>query len=714
MAIYTSPSEAERNYEAATGLAFFGIFVGGVIGFLISLAVIDVILYIANYQPIDWFRYVGAGGGNADKLINFIKTKGIYETTFSTIIEYFSIFFAVIFAPLFFWLGAQKQSAEKIVKGVQAISDPIEARKSATKLMKKACEKAKPGVFIYPPSKKNPDGIRIPMGSESLHFFYSGKTGAGKTVSLQWVLRSAVQRPGDLVALYDFKGDFTEMFSDKIADGTAVLLAPWDTRSMRWDINADMHRVTDAGQIAASLIPSDPNAESFWTDSSRDIMTAVLTALRYEVPGGWSFKHLSWLFSNSEALSLAICKYRPNAAIHIKGDSDQSQGVLSSIRTAGSNYDILAKMWGDENDNRGFSLTKWANREAHKKVKMVIISGNPNYDKIYNNCISSMFSTLLQEISGMKESRNRRIWCFLDELGQLGDAKIESLHKALTVGRSKGLRCVIGIQDVGALQTMYGDKLTETISGQAGTFFGGLQSGENAKWSSAQFGTQTVERYSQTLQPGNNQSIISGQSASSTWQKNEQPAVSDGEFNALPASETNGGPTLWAKIAGVNNKAFCLHFPYIATPKTGPAVIERTDYDDLPLAPPDAEYTEPESATTEQDQGQKLTNENHTNTTDESMKNIKDDSMNVATDEQQSFINDAQNSDTLAVNNTEEQQGTDENDLASEAMSEALAGIDTLHDAVEIMDTIFDDKSVESHTVTTASSGGGKRKKRTK
>jgi len=704
MARYDSPSEEVRDYSLAAQAGAFGLFAGAIIGIIISMLLIALYLKLAYSFTLPIFT-----PALMPKNIHFLQTHVMYNILFSTYIKYTTIFFAVVTCVLAGYFGSKKKSSERVTKGRKAIANTDEAYKLAEKTTRKMWDKKNGtrGICIYPAHNGKP-AIFLPLRSETLHFFYSGMTGAGKTQAIQWLLRHSIQRKGDKVVAYDFKGDLTEMYADMIEAGTAILLAPWDTRSMRWNIQDDMTRITDAGQISASLIPKDPKAEEFWSKSSRDIMTAVLTALKYEAPEGWTFKHLSWLFSNIESLSLAIGKYRPNAAIHIKGDSDQSQGVLSSIRAAGENYDILAKMWGDESDGKGFSFVPWLHGKSHKKVKLVIISGNSNYSEIYNGVIASMLSVAMHEVAGMPESDDRRIWCFLDELGQLGGesgggAKITFLPQALTVGRSKGLRIVMGIQDIGAIQVAYGEKLAETIAGQAGTFFCGLQSGENAKWSSNVFGSQTVERYSQTIQPNNsnNQSVIAGDSASSTWQKNEQPCVTDGELAALTASESNNGPTLFCKIAGINDKIFKLHFPYIATPKTGPAVIERTDFDDLPILPPDHDYVDDSGdmdnilSKSQQQQEQ----ESHTQKHEDAHSEEHTEPELIQQQQQESG----------------QQEHSEEGELGQEVGGEALdaMGGGNIMQLGEFADLIFSNESTQNNIVTSGG-GGGKKKKRRK
>jgi type IV secretory pathway TraG/TraD family ATPase VirD4 len=98
---------------------------------------------------------------------------------------------------------------------------------------------------------------------------------------------------------------------------------------------------------------------------------------------------------------------------------------------------------------------------------------------------------IVNEILSLEDDPNRRIWLFLDELATLG--KIDALLQAFSLGRSKGLCVVAGIQDMGKIEHHYNPMLAKSISNTFGTkIFLRCSDVETSQWASKVLGDQDI------------------------------------------------------------------------------------------------------------------------------------------------------------------------------------------------------------------------------
>lgn len=441
------------------------------------------------------------------------------------------------------WKEANKssQSAERVISGSVFTDDPKEALKALQRGCRVAIKNKKnpdvPGVVIHPGAESIPP-IRIPMRHETTHFFIGGAAGAGKTQMMQNLIRSADQR-GDRLFVYDFKSDdFTSWFRSRYGrDGDAVLLSPWDENTWIWDIAADVEYLSDTTVLASSLLPKPSNAsDDYWNSASRDIMDVVITYLRAEFGKDWGFIELAAMFNDIDLVRYAAQEVDPGALAHVTGESPQTQGVIGAIRDAGKWLGKMAALWIPRK-NRMFSIQDYVYGRTDRRV--VVLGANQRFEFFHPvvACITSIYLALK---TGAEKETGGRQWGFLDELGTL--PKIENLTVAMTNARSKGLRIVIGIQDLGVLQKVYGREIAATIFNQCSTrVVGGARESEGLEFFSKAFGQQVVERPNITIQPrsgGASDSIIdmwdgSNLPASSGWQRDQREVIHTGIIEGL-------------------------------------------------------------------------------------------------------------------------------------------------------------------------------------
>lgn len=120
------------------------------------------------------------------------------------------------------------------------------------------------GSYLLPPARleklmrKNGEKLDLPFGEvkqphrlETMHTFFTGTTGAGKTVFLSHVFERIIQR-GDRAIIHDCKGDFIPRFYRPDQD---FIFNPLDARCVGWNIFNELKTPMDIDAIGISLIP---------------------------------------------------------------------------------------------------------------------------------------------------------------------------------------------------------------------------------------------------------------------------------------------------------------------------------------------------------------------------------------------------------------------------------------------------------------------------
>lgn len=603
---YLPPTAQKNNIGEAVGEAFIGGFFGLIFGLVLMFSA--VILYgiahadfatskiwvmalfqgffVEKIQSVFFLAHVFSNNSGAlgalESWQNFKQFGGwIYY------LAYFLLVAPAISLSIFFGHKKIKAGGEEGVgageihlSGLKFIEKPRQALKVLSRSCVQACKKSKPGVCIHP---NNGKPISITERSESAHFFYIGKSGSGKTQSMQHVLRSAINRD-DKIMIYDFKSDdFSGWFADRYRKD-AVLLAPWDQRTAIWDIAADIEYLSDTTLLSKSLLPSsDGGGDEYWSLASRDILTAVLKYLRKEFGTNWGFAQLSMLFSDLELLKIAVRSVDSGCAdAHLGGDdgeqSSQTQGVQGSLRKCGEWMTQIAALWPrtPETKNRMFSIRKYVHGTGRgKNQKIVVLGGNERFT-FFSPILASIASLYIAYKISAKAGAGGRQWLFLDELGTL--PKLENLVIGMTNARSKGLRFVLGIQDLGVLKNVYGENLTATIVNNPGTIVAGAATDPSTQdLFSKIFGTKIVERNQATLQAnqggGSSGALgaISGDgiNASYSWQKSEESVVHAGIIAHLQPLN------LLIKTPDMADHVCVIKWDYEALPNSGEPILLR-------------------------------------------------------------------------------------------------------------------------------------------
>ncbi len=298
--------------------------------------------------------------------------------------------------------------------------------------------------------------IRMPISAEPKHCFLVGRPGAGKTVAISAVINCLRRRDAKAI-IYDFKGDFVSKFFDPQKD---ILFNPLDQRCQGWNVFNELSTFMDIDAVAHSLIPPANNADPFWNDSARDVFSGIL-----------HFLYQNGLKTNADIWTAVTAPGKDIASWLKKtrggergfryledSSSKQSLSVLAVMMQYAKAFEFMAKADGD------FSIRPWLEDD---KGGFIFITNHADVKSTLRPILSLFIDLFGRKVLGLKDDYNRRIFFMLDELGTL--QRLSTIVQLLTLSRSKGGSCWLGIQDIGQLDKIYSEPIRQAIVNACGS-----------------------------------------------------------------------------------------------------------------------------------------------------------------------------------------------------------------------------------------------------
>ena len=426
------------------------------------------------------------------------------------------------------------------IRGRQLTHNP----KAAARALRPA-RKSAPGVSIHPQ-------IPISEAQEARHMLLLGGSGSGKTSILWPVINQAVER-GDRALIFSFKGDFQQK-----AEFPFSLLAPWDSRSVRWQLGRDIRTRLHAESLAKTLIPT-PDKDPVWAQGAQGLLTAIISEVQSKYGEKWGFYRLaqacSVALSDYDSLVQTVMRESPLARSFLMGkDSKTTASYLAQMASNLSDVVNLGVADWSNNQGKPWSVRDWLAGKSPGAAILAYMSESAELSRAF---CSSIIEQCVKQILAFPDASPdaRRIWLFLDEVPQAG--KIPSITDALETARSKGCRVVLGMQGVAQLEEHGYSKNTLRIwAGQSAVkIIANLSDPDDQKWASNLLGDRDLERYQSNISTNSNgQGGNSGQSGG--YQRATEAVMLPASFGTdLFVDESKGGgPTaliVTAKVAAM-------------------------------------------------------------------------------------------------------------------------------------------------------------------
>ena len=306
-------------------------------------------------------------------------------------------------------------------------------------------------------------GVELSRKREVGHLYCVGAVGSGKTVVLRAIIDQVLQRQDRLI-LHDPKGDLTAAYYDS---ATTVLLGPWDARATIWHAAADIDESALADEFASAVCGvADAGQNRFFHQSAAKLLAGIIKA--YQKEGrDWRWADLGDILGGGGgAIVLAAVEGDPLVRAQFGQFLSSGQlgkgedSILSTLASAVGWIRQLAAVEASQPDAPRFSVRAWLKGTAHSEVRTVIFNANSNYRVASAAIFGSQLAAAAAEITSTempeRSADEPGIWMILDEFPQLGSEAIQHIQRAAEVGRSRGLREVLAMQDETQLAGLMG------------------------------------------------------------------------------------------------------------------------------------------------------------------------------------------------------------------------------------------------------------------
>jgi hypothetical protein len=364
-------------------------------------------------------------------------------------------------------------------------------------------------------------GLLLDRPAEVRHISLIGVTGSGKSTAIRALMATATRR-GDRHVVADPDGSAMSLFHQ---DGD-VILNPFDARSAKWDILAEIREDTDYRFLTESVLPFSKGGEdSEWVKYAREIFVACLRSWHLNRIGSSDAFFAAMATAEQDKLA-ALCEGTGAHRYFETGNERMLGSILGTMSPALESMRQLAVI-----DGAPFSVRRWL-RDGTGSLWMPY---QAQQIPALRGLVSCWMGLAIAETLSLPDSDSRRIWFHVDELDALG--RIQNLKDAQTRVRKKGGCVVLGFQSIAQVRAVYGDAEAHTIVENCDNKLilrcGASENGGTAAFASTLIGDREIRRdETSTSRTSGGWSGSTSSTSSIRWQV--ETAVLPSEIMRLP------------------------------------------------------------------------------------------------------------------------------------------------------------------------------------
>lgn len=294
-------------------------------------------------------------------------------------------------------------------------------------------------------------GIPFPPNSAEAQTGLYGTVGVGKTNAMAEML-STIRANGGKAIVYDRMGSFVSKFYDPETD---VILNPFDSRSVSWNVFDDVLDAASFTQIAEVMIPekSGASADPFWQQSARIVFDYAARSLHKQ--GNATISELVKYVLELPAEQLSdLIKSTPGRHFFSEGIEKTSQSIRANLISELRFLEFL------RDDGDRFSIRDWV---ASDDPSILFLTGDAEHAAATRNIISAVLEISANAYMSRGPSAEPRCYVFMDEVPSLN--RLPFLVSSLAEIRQFGVCYILGYQVYSQLEDIYGRDAAQSING---------------------------------------------------------------------------------------------------------------------------------------------------------------------------------------------------------------------------------------------------------
>ena len=341
-------------------------------------------------------------------------------------------------------------------------------------------------------------GRGLPKKSANGHYCVVGCTQSGKTVTIrhlmQSVLPAIVKGSNQRALVYDPKGEMYRILHGMDLACEIKTLYPSDARCYAWDIAADVIDPNSVKTVAEVLVPEEEDTQKYFPRAARQLLEGLLQVFVDKGKGEWTLEDVLVVMRNAKILQ-AIFE-RSGAQRYLVDTyfrpAKTFESTMSTLDTFIGRYQTIAACWAHTDKEKRTSLRDWAprrDRDGLGESSILLVRRDPEAESALDPMNRVLFQRLIQlllsgpEVRECEKGKAPKTWVFFDEASKAGN--IKGLDDLLLQGHSKGVRVVLGFQDISAMWKEYGKDAANALVGQCEIkAILQLRSPETAEWAS--------------------------------------------------------------------------------------------------------------------------------------------------------------------------------------------------------------------------------------